>query len=67
MNDWNNMTDRDASNITCNCSQNCQENMYDSYYREGDIWLAIGYTVVLLILGLIAYYYKHKCQELEKK
>lgn len=67
MNGWNNMTDSSTSNITCNCSQSCQENIYDTHCKGVDIWLALGYTVALLILGFIAYYYKNKCQELEKK
>lgn len=67
MNGWNNMTDSATSNITCNCSQSCQENIYDPYCKGINIWLALGYTVALLILGFIAYYYKNKCQELEGK
>lgn len=67
MNGLNNMTDSATSNITCNCSQSCQENIYDPYCKGIDICLALGYTVVLLILGFIAYYYKNKCQDLERK
>ncbi|WP_045912893.1 hypothetical protein [Orientia tsutsugamushi] len=67
MNCWNNMTDSTTSNITCNCSQSCQKNIYGSYCQGIDIWLALGYTVALLILGFIAYYYKNKCQDLERK
>lgn len=61
------MTDSTTSNTTCNCSQSCQENIYGSYCQGIDIWLALGYTVALLILGFIAYYYKNKCQDLERK
>lgn len=60
------MTDSTTSNITCNCSQSCQGNIHGSYCQGIDIWLAL-YTVALLILGFIAYYYKNKCQDLERK
>ncbi|QES96733.1 hypothetical protein F0363_10280 [Orientia tsutsugamushi] len=67
MNGWNNMTDSATSNTTCNCSQSCQENIYDAHCKGVDTLFAAGYTVALLILGLIAYYYKNKYQELERK
>lgn len=67
MNGWNNITGSTTSNITCNCSQSCQENIHGSYCQGIDIWLAVGYTVALFILGLIAYYYKNKYQDLERK
>nr|WP_052691282.1 hypothetical protein [Orientia tsutsugamushi] len=50
--------------MTCNCSQPHQ---LDGTSPPGYILLFIGCTVALVIMAMIAYYYKNKAAELEKK